>query len=294
MNERATSNNSAMIPQVEGPYINPTTGERKFVTGGVNPPAGFINATDPRIYGGQRDNLAVDQGYFAKGDYADLRPFMTGRQDGEGAVQVDQNIGDVRLAGKSTDYTYQQAGNQLRVFDKNNKLVSIIPVQGDQDGTKLTFDDGSTFAKGVKNAAGSYEGGLQVGGVAAGAFKGLPPTGGGGTTVITTPPLVGGTTIDANPGNNVNPLTSGTSGVVYGPDGTMYSSAAAALAAGVRNYSYSKPMFAGEQRGLISSADLVPNLANTGNVNPGGLITGANSQLFTRNTSVNFPTGTAG
>ena len=139
----------------------------------------MIGATNPNIYGGQQNEFIGERGLFAKGSAADLRPIMNtvlaGQNPSVGPVTVDQNIGDVRLAGKSTDYNYSQAGNQLRVFDKNNNLVSSIAVQGDQDGTKLTFDDGSTFAKGTKNAAGSYEGGLQVGGVAAGAFKGLPP-----------------------------------------------------------------------------------------------------------------------
>ena len=180
-----------IYPAVFLPYIDPRTGAVTQVDARGTPPAGMIDATNPNIYGGQQNEFIGERGLFAKGSAADLRPIMNtvlaGQNPGVGAVTVDQNIGDVRLAGKSTDYNYSQAGNQLRVFDKNNNLVSNIAVQGDQDGTKLTFDDGSTFAKGVKNAAGSYEGGLQVGGVAAGAFKGLPPPPGGGT-----PTVVGG------------------------------------------------------------------------------------------------------
>lgn len=170
------------------PYIDPRTGAVTQVDARGTPPAGMIDATNPNIYGGQQNEFIGERGLFAKGSAADLRPIMNtvlaGQNPGVGAVTVDQNIGDVRLAGKSTDYKYSQAGNQLRVFDKNNNLVSSIAVQGDQDGTKLTFDDGSTFAKGTKNAAGSYEGGLQVGGVAAGAFKGLSPPPGGGTSTV--------------------------------------------------------------------------------------------------------------
>ena len=178
------------------PYIDPRTGAVTQVDARGTPPAGMIGATNPNIYGGQQNEFIGERGLFAKGSAADLRPIMNtvlaGQNPGVGAVTVDQNIGDVRLAGKSTDYNYSQAGNQLRVFDKNNNLVSSIAVQGDQDGTKLTFDDGSTFAKGVKNAAGSYEGGLQVGGVAAGAFKGLPPP----------PPPPGGTPTVVGGGGN--------------------------------------------------------------------------------------------
>lgn len=181
-----------IYPAVMYSYIDPKTGAVDYRNAGRTPPAGMIGATNPNIYGGQQNEFIGERGLFAKGSAADLRPIMNtvlaGKDPLVGAVTVDQNIGDVRLAGKSTDYSYSQAGNQLRVFDKNNNLVSSIAVQGDQDGTKLTFDDGSTFAKGVKNAAGSYEGGLQIGGVAAGAFKGLPPPppppGGGTPTVV--------------------------------------------------------------------------------------------------------------
>lgn len=181
-----------IYPAVMYSYIDPKTGAVDYRNAGRTPPAGMIGATNPNIYGGQQNEFIGERGLFAKGSAADLRPIMNtvlaGKDPLVGAATVDQNIGDVRLAGKSTDYNYSQAGNQLRVFDKNNNLVSSIAVQGDQDGTKLTFDDGSTFAKGTKNAAGSYEGGLQVGGVAAGAFKGLPPPppppGGGTSTLV--------------------------------------------------------------------------------------------------------------
>lgn len=81
----------------------------------------------------------------------------------------------------------------------------------------------------------------------------------------------------------------GTSGVVYGPDGKSYSSAAAAIAAGVTNYSYTKPLSGStansNQAGLIDSASSlnaavsIPN-PSTGNVNPGFNISNQNQQLF--------------
>lgn len=80
----------------------------------------------------------------------------------------------------------------------------------------------------------------------------------------------------------------GTSGVVYGPDGKSYSSAAAAIAAGVTNYTTSRPSFpssGGNQPGLIASADslnaavTIPN-PTVGNVNPGFNISNQNQQLF--------------
>lgn len=83
----------------------------------------------------------------------------------------------------------------------------------------------------------------------------------------------------------------GTSGPVYGPDGQMYSSAASALAAGVTNYSFSKPVFSSGPGGVNNAGNPfapAPNSA-TGNANSGGLIAGANQQLFQMQTGAQMP-----
>jgi hypothetical protein len=83
------------------------------------------------------------------------------------------------------------------------------------------------------------------------------------------------------------------SGPVYGPDGRMYSSIAAALAAGVTNYSFSRPMSQGNT-GLISNAGGLPVPdAAAGNTTPGAAITGAGQQLFNRPTRAQLPGGLA-
>jgi hypothetical protein len=71
----------------------------------------------------------------------------------------------------------------------------------------------------------------------------------------------------------------------------MYSSAAAAIAAGVTNYTLTKPtgVLAGADTmgagggGTASRGFTAPN-ASTGNVNPGGLISGQSQQLFAQGT----------
>lgn len=94
--------------------------------------------------------------------------------------------------------------------------------------------------------------------------------------------IVGGGVVDdgssLNPGQN----NIGTGGVVYGPDGKMYSSPAAAIAAGVTNFTYLRPQTG---TGLIAGADTLNNpflqpAANTGNANPGASIANQNQQLF--------------
>jgi hypothetical protein len=99
--------------------------------------------------------------------------------------------------------------------------------------------------------------------------------------------IVGGGVVDdgssLNPGQTSGDSSGiGTTGKVYGPDGTEYSSAAAALAAGVMDFTFARPQFG---PGLIASADtlgsqfLMPK-ANTGNANPGANIANQNIQLF--------------
>lgn len=127
--------------------------------------------------------------------------------------------------------------------------------------------------------------------------RGNPPLPGADPLVPGSQPGGGGTTggqgvIDAGISTNDNVVAGGmgTTGVVYGPDGKAYSSAAAALAAGVTNYSYSKPMLGPGNQGLINNAgNQMPTYQVPINAGTGGLITGANQQLFKMPTGVQFP-----
>lgn len=104
--------------------------------------------------------------------------------------------------------------------------------------------------------------------------------------------IIGGGVVDDGSSFNTGAAGGlGNSGVVYGPDGKVYSSAAAAIAAGVTNFSYVKP--SSGSTGLIKGADNLTNIPNaaTGNANPGGLIANQNQQLFTRPTTVQLPPG---
>ena len=105
--------------------------------------------------------------------------------------------------------------------------------------------------------------------------------------VSTTPASATPTVTPVNP---ATPTATGTTGVVYGPDGTVYSSAAAAIAAGVQNYTSAKPA------GLLSASNNMNtgfmgfNPTTVGNANPGGLIGGASQQLFKNPVGANIPT----
>ena len=119
----------------------------------------------------------------------------------------------------------------------------------------------------------------------------------GGNTVNT-----GGNTVSTggDTTTNSNFSNAGTTGVVYGPDGKMYSSAAAAIAAGVTNYTRTKPVGAiagadvlGTGIGGTTSRGFMGNDSQVGNVNPGGLIAGQSKQLFNLNPNVKLPSGVA-
>ena len=105
-----------------------------------------------------------------------------------------------------------------------------------------------------------------------------------------------GTTIDAG-GTTIDTSNSGagTTGVVYGPDGKMYSSAAAAIAAGVTNYTRTKPVgaIAGADNlsGSTAARGFMSNDSQVGNVNTGGLIANQSQQLFNVNPNVKLPPG---
>ncbi len=58
------------------------------------------------------------------------------------AVAIDQNIEEVIFPKPSYEYTYEQTGNIITVR-LNGLLIATITTQGDADGTKFTFANGS-------------------------------------------------------------------------------------------------------------------------------------------------------
>jgi Ca2+-binding RTX toxin-like protein len=60
------------------------------------------------------------------------------------AVTVSQSIERVDLKGNVGDYTYQAAGNQVKVYS-GGALVATITAQDDSNGTQVAFADGSAY-----------------------------------------------------------------------------------------------------------------------------------------------------
>lgn len=63
-------------------------------------------------------------------------------------ITLDQNIEKLILGGTSSSYTFKQTGNKINVYDAAGTTpIAAVPVQGDTDGTLITFSDGTASAK---------------------------------------------------------------------------------------------------------------------------------------------------
>jgi len=76
------------------------------------------------------------------------------------AVSLDQNIERIIFSAKSSNYAFRQTGNIINIYDAANitHLLAKAPVQGDTDGTILSFSDGiaeAHLAVGVMTLAGT-------------------------------------------------------------------------------------------------------------------------------------------
>ena len=90
-------------------------------------------------------------------------------------VTLDQNVEQINFPGASSSYTFKQTGNIINVYDlTGTTLIVKAPVQGDSDGTVLSFSDWTASAL---MASGGV---MTLGGntVSASAANELPPKGG--------------------------------------------------------------------------------------------------------------------
>ena len=66
-----------------------------------------------------------------------IDPWVTG-------VVLDQNIERINFSGASSSYAFRQTGNIINVYDASGIILLVkAPVQGDSDGTVLSFSDGT-------------------------------------------------------------------------------------------------------------------------------------------------------
>jgi outer membrane protein assembly factor BamB len=108
---------------------------------------------------------------------------------GTTGVTLDQNIGRINLPSPPASYKFKQTGNIINVYDTTDNLIVSAPVQGDTDGTQLSFNNGTATAE-TKLTSGIMT---------------L-----GGKTVTATP-----TTLNLNTTNTTPPSTTTTKAKVY-------------------------------------------------------------------------------
>lgn len=65
---------------------------------------------------------------------------------GSAGVVADQNIERIELPGASSSYSFQQTGNQLRIY-QGSTLFATLTIQDDSDGTLLVFSNGAAAVK---------------------------------------------------------------------------------------------------------------------------------------------------
>ncbi|BBD98242.1 hypothetical protein SAMIE_1017430 [Sphingobium amiense] len=120
-------------------------------------------------------------------------------------IVVDQNVEQVRLAGATSSYTFQQAGNQLLVFSSGAQ-VARITLQNDTNGTLISFANGTVEAK--VSASGLTLGGTTVPSTAASPVVPTTIDSSSGTAVQTLTLTPGPDTFVATNGDDVfNALT---------------------------------------------------------------------------------------
>lgn len=164
--------------------------------------------------------------------------------------------------GRDSPFTDPNLNRQYQDLQKQYKTLHD-DYRGTTEGFKQQLQELQSYYEQLLRQSGSVgDGGIVGGGVVPGDGS-----------------VIGGGGVDSGGGPGL-----GTGGVVYGPDGTQYSSPAAALAAGVSNFT-STPPSGGQQGGQQQPPTTGENMFmqggyQTGNSNPGGFISGANDQLF--------------
>ena len=167
------------------------------------------SATKTKIFLGSDDNITIStSGTTLYGNTGNNTVTIVAGTTG---VTLDQNIGRINLSGTPGNYKFRQTGNIINIYDTTDNLIVSAPVQGDNDGTVLSFSNGTSLAT-AKLAGGIMTlGGATLSTTTASA---LNPN-----TTTTTPTAVTTTKAKVYLGTD-NSFTVGSSGTtVYGNNG---------------------------------------------------------------------------
>jgi hypothetical protein len=107
------------------------------------PPA--TTATRAKVYLGTDDTFIVSSSGTTV--YGGAGSDVVTITAGVSGVILDQNIERINLSGAVSSYSFTQTGNKLNIYDTTGVTrIVTVPVQGDGDGTILSFSDGKTSA----------------------------------------------------------------------------------------------------------------------------------------------------
>jgi len=84
--------------------------------------------------------------------------------DGISGVILDQNVDRINFTGASSSYAFKQTGNKINVYNATDTTILLVsaPVQGDSDGTILSFSNGTALASATLSAGVMNLGGATV------------------------------------------------------------------------------------------------------------------------------------
>jgi hypothetical protein len=114
--------------------------------GSVWPVRSFVEPTKAKVFLGNGDNFTISNSdailYGSTG--IDIVTITYGAR----GVILDQNVDIIIFPGTLRIYTFKQTGNKLNVYNATGTTLLITTtVQGDSDGTQLSFSDGMASAK---------------------------------------------------------------------------------------------------------------------------------------------------
>ena len=129
--------------EIDGGDISGTAGDSKTSAKVVSAIVGG-NTTKAKVFLGAEDDIFTvsNSGMTVYGNTGNDTVTIA---SGVTTVTLDQNIEQINLSGASAIYKFRQTGNLINVYDTaGTTLIVKAPVQGDVNGTILSFSDGRT------------------------------------------------------------------------------------------------------------------------------------------------------
>ncbi|MEI6218161.1 MAG: DUF1566 domain-containing protein, partial [bacterium] len=150
--------NNAWGVGMDSGYVNYELKDKSFyvwpVRTGLSNAVSSLTLTNAKVFlGAGGDNFTVSNSGATL--YGNMGINTVTIASGATGVILDQNIERINLSGTSSNYTFKQTGNMINVYDHSGLLLIVrAPVQGDYDGTVLSFGNGIAFTSALLTTGG--------------------------------------------------------------------------------------------------------------------------------------------